>query len=205
MRKEIAIFTSKEMQNNSYIIIYDNECVVVDPSFSANEIDEYITKNKLKLLGVLLTHGHYDHFATVNFLLEKYNTCLYIYEKEKDVILQHNLNDLFNVENFILPSNIKFFTGKTLEFGKIKLNIVHTPGHTIGGICILWEGYVFTGDTIFVDSVGRMDLPTGNPRQLLQSIQEIKKFDKSLKILTGHNETNITLEELLKRNKYINF
>ncbi len=205
MRKEIAIFTSKEMQNNSYLIINDNECVVVDPSFAADEIDEYITKNNLKLLGVLLTHGHYDHFATANFLLEKYNTSLYVYEKERDVILQHNLNDLFNVENFVLPSNIKFFSGKTLELGKIKLDIVYTPGHTIGGICIFWEKYVFTGDTIFIDSVGRMDLPTGNPRQLLQSIQQIKKFDKSLRVLTGHNETNVTLEELLKRNKYVNF
>ncbi len=205
MKKDIAIFNSKEMQNNSYLIIYDNECVVVDPSFAADEINEYITKNNLKLLGIILTHGHYDHFATANFLLKNYNTSLYVYEKERDVILQHNLNDLFNVENFILPSSIKFFNGKTLELGKIKLNIFHTPGHTIGGICIFWEGYVFTGDTIFIDSVGRMDLPTGNPRQLLQSIQQIKKFDKSLRVLTGHNETNVTLDELLKRNKYINF
>ena len=205
MKKDIAIFNSKEMQNNSYLIIYDNEFVVVDPSFAADEINEYITKNNLKLLGIILTHGHYDHFATANFLLKNYNTSLYVYEKERDVILQHNLNDLFNVENFILPSSIKFFNGKTLELGKIKLNIFHTPGHTIGGICIFWEGYVFTGDTIFIDSVGRMDLPTGNPRQLLQSIQQIKKFDKSLRVLTGHNETNVTLDELLKRNKYINF
>ena len=151
MKKRIAIFTSKEMQNNSYLIIDDNECVIVDPSFAAKKIDQYVSINNLKLLGVVLTHGHYDHFASANFLLDKHKIPLYVYEKEKEVIINHNLEDMFNVENFILPSNIKFFGGQNLVLGKIELKVINTPGHTIGGICILWEGYIFTGDTLLTD------------------------------------------------------
>lgn len=107
----------------------------------------------------------------------------------------------FNVMNFEIPSNVKYFDDLDLSIGSFKFKIIPTPGHTIGGICIQYNKYLFTGDTLFSDSVGRMDLPTGNPRQLLLSLKTLKELDQNLIAMCGHSKTNLTLSKISEINR----
>ena len=203
LNKDIVLFNGNEMGNNSYLIVNDDNCVVIDPSWYVDEIDQYVQKHNLKLVGIVLTHAHYDHVGECDFLLNKYNTSLYVYSKEREVLETHHMASWFKKEGFKAPQNIKYFDELNLSINNIELKIIPTPGHTCGGICIQYKDYLFTGDTIFSDGVGRMDLPTGNARQLLMSLQLIKKMDKNLLILPGHRKNAITLEEVTKTNQYL--
>ena len=201
--KEIVIFTGNKIENNSYLLIKNKNCIIIDPSWYSKELDKYIRDNGLSLKGIILTHGHYDHIAECEYLLNKYKTFAYVNSLEKEVFESYNMASSFNVNNFKPPKNTKYFNESNVNIDNFNLEIIQTPGHTCGGICIKYKNYLFTGDTIFANSIGRMDLPTGNPRQLLNSISIIKNMNKDLLIFPGHDKFGINLNELVKTNPYI--
>ena len=159
--------------NFSYIIADQKtkEAAVVDPSYNAGEISRLLKTEDLQLKYVINTHGHSDHTAGNTELLSTF----------KAKLVAHNLSRLhpdLPVEN-----------NDTISIGKISIQILHTPGHTNDSICLLIDKQiVLTGDTLFVGECGRTDLPTGNSKNMYDSLfNKLLKLNDDVKVYPGHD------------------
>ena len=193
------------IKNNSYILVNDNDCLIIDPSFETNEIIQLINKHKWNVVGILLTHAHYDHICGVNKITNVFNCNIYCSINEKDILQNHHLAEEFNVHNF--KNNRKkiiYFEKNHLVINNFNINIIASPGHTPGSVTYLYKNYLFVGDTIFNDSIGRTDLYKGNSNDIFSSIKKIMKLinDENY-ILTGHNDTGLKYKQIKKINPYI--
>ncbi len=155
-----------DLDTNCYILIKDNKCLIIDPGDEYNKIKEVIGNNEI--VGVIITHHHFDHIGA----LDKFN---------KDLILdRNNLEEKeYNIDNF-------------------KFEIIHTPGHKEDCITIYFkeENIMFTGDFLFKDAIGRIDLPGGNHRDMFNSLNKIKEYNKNIKIYPGHGDSTYLKDEI---------
>ena len=167
------------MQNFSYIIGDEKtkEAAVVDCGWEAEKIIKEAEKEKVTISKIILTHCHFDHVQKASELIEKTNATVYFHELENDEIKKFGIK------------NAKFFSESNDEVfvGNIKIKIMHTPGHTHGSICLLFEDKLLTGDTLFIGAIGRTDLNGGNPLKLFDSLQKIKKLNEDLLVYPGHD------------------
>ena len=187
------------MQNFIYIIgdKKTNEAAVIDAGWDADEIIEIANNEKLKINKIILTHSHYDHIQRVDELTAKTQADIYFHEFEEDVIKKHIKNDSARI--------IKLKDNGEIKAGNIKIKVIHTPGHTPGAICLLFENKLITGDTLFVGAIGRTDLPGGDAIKLFESLQKLKKLDDKTEIYPGHDygETKFsTIGNEKKQNPY---
>ena len=160
------------MQNFTYIIEDEEsgEAIVLDPSWNLDEIKKIITRNDLKVKYIVNTHHHFDH-TLGNEAMAK---------ETKAKILQHSESSL--------QHDIDLEDGQKIKFGNSELTVFHTPGHSKDSICLVGDGKIFTGDTLFVGNCGRVDLPGGSARELYHSLFDIlSKMDDNLEIYSGHN------------------
>ncbi len=198
---EITVLTVGPVCTNCYIVNKEGNkaCLVVDPGEEASKIASYIKKKELVCEGILLTHGHYDHITGVNELASLVGGKVYAYEGEAEVLADPMLNASHYagyqvaVEPEILLADRQIFTVAGITF-----RVMHTPGHTKGGCCYYAEddAILFSGDTIFMESIGRADLPTGNERELLASVREkVLTLPDDVVIYPGHGpETSVGYE-----------
>ena len=169
------------MQNFSYIIGDEKskEAAVVDAGWEADKLIDICNKKKLKITKIILTHSHYDHAQKVDELASKTNAIVYFHE-----------DDFNEIRRIIKNPNIKIHKLKDndeIKIGKIKIKVIHTPGHTPGAICLLIENKLLTGDTLFVNAIGRTDLAGGDSLQLFESLQKLKKLDDKIEVYPGHD------------------
>ena len=188
-----------DYQTNCYLISsLKNNTVIIDPGGDPELIIESIEKNNLVPKFIINTHGHVDHITANNLFSEKYKIPVYIHEAEKDFLNDNhfNMTDFAGV-NYEPAKDIKFVkTGDVLNLDELEFKVFHTPGHTAGGITIRLENQLFTGDTIFRDSVGRTDLPTGSFKVLENSIKDvIFKFPDNYIIYPGHGPESTVIYE----------
>ena len=194
---------------NCYVAIdEENACVVIDPSKDYDGIVKYIKKNELTLKGVLLTHGHFDHFRGVDRLINEFHSPLYIGFYDADMIKTPELNcsEMVGV-NFIVKSKAQTVSdGEVLNLLKEDIKVLETPGHTAGSVCYYFKDskVMFTGDFLFCCSAGRCDLPTGNERQMSESFRKITKLDKDITIYPGHGPKS-TLGYEFENNPFMRF
>jgi glyoxylase-like metal-dependent hydrolase (beta-lactamase superfamily II) len=194
-------------------VLYDEtkECIIVDAAcYDDHErkmLVEFIKNHELKPVKQICTHCHVDHILGCNFLNEYYSIDLEIH-KDGEAFLknapQHALNFGFSIEPLISPSN--FLKDRDdVKFGNSILEVLYTPGHADGSICLYSEKqkFVFVGDVLFYGSIGRTDLPTGNFDVLKQSIHEqLFVLDEGVKVIPGHGpETSIGFEK--KNNPFV--
>jgi glyoxylase-like metal-dependent hydrolase (beta-lactamase superfamily II) len=205
---KIKTFTVNPFQMNSYLYFCENskEGVIIDPGYytkyEQDEILDFVNSSNIRIKHILLTHGHIDHilgngFAVGHFRVTSYihKSDLFLYERgvEQAVLYGFQIPPLPEITNFIDES-------LNIEVGNNKLNFIHTPGHSPGGVCIVdhSEQIVFCGDVIFKSSIGRTDLPGGDYDTLINSITE-KLFDKckdEYELYPGHmDRTNIGNEK----------
>ena len=174
------------LPTNTYLVWNEEskECVIIDPSDGYNRIEAAIEWNGLKPCAIWLTHGHDDHFGSVDELKHKYGLLVYIMKDEEELVqsVLYNLSRDFGGGRVVEP-DMFFIDGQKLNVMGTEVTVLHTPGHTPGGACYYFpaEGLLFTGDTLFRDSVGRSDFPGGDSAQLIRSIKE--------KLLTLPDET----------------
>ncbi|ABR48509.1 beta-lactamase domain protein [Alkaliphilus metalliredigens QYMF] len=176
---------------NCYVISDDEtgKAAVVDPGGDADKILELIKDNQFELTHILLTHGHGDHIGAVNELHEKTKAPVYVHEDDLYILKDANINYSARMGGPVVTIDTDVFLkdGEVLTIGNLKLHVLHTPGHSPGGVCIRGEGVVFTGDTLFANSIGRSDLEGGNYDQLIASIQsKLMTLDDELTVLPGH-------------------
>ena len=186
---------------NTYVVYdEDNNCIIIDPSKDNDEIINRLNKDELTPKAILLTHGHFDHIRGVKRLIDKYNIPLFIGFEEADFLDNPSLNcSHFMSEDYVLEVKpITISDGEVLKILKEDILCIHTPFHTVGSYCFYLEKdhILFSGDTVFKDSVGRWDLPTGTHKTIKASIEKISKLPDDTKIYAGHGpSTSIKSEK----------
>ncbi len=161
-----------DMQNFTYILEDEetSEAIVIDPSWDLQDVLQTIKRNNLKVKYIVNTHNHFDH-TIGNDALVKATAAKII--QHKDSTLKHD---------------IAVSDGDKIKFGKSELTVFHTPGHSKDSMCLVGNGKIFSGDTLFVGNCGRVDLPGGSAKELYHSLFDvISKMDDTLELYTGHN------------------
>ncbi len=197
-------------ESNCWLVIDEvsNEFAMVDPSASSDAIDNKINELRLdaeKLKYVLLTHGHFDHIYSTDYVREKYGCQLYVHENDAACLTDSykNANRIFFDEDLTFsPADKTVVDGDVISVGESKIQVIHTPGHTPGCVCYLAENYMLCGDTIFDLSIGRTDLPGGDTKTIYESLRKIKAMDGDIKLYPGHGGTT-TIKEQIQSNPYL--
>ena len=172
---EIRKIVVGALEENCYVLIKNNTCIIIDPGADYNKIKEVIKDNKV--LGVLITHSHFDHIGALRNFLTK---------RSIKIFKRSNLEE------------------KEYTIGDFSFECIYTPGHSKDSVTFYFKknNSMFIGDFIFKDSIGRTDLPGGDSKEMEQSIEKIKKYDPTIIIYPGHDEES-TLGDEFKNNPFL--
>ena len=186
---------------NCFIVGCENtrEAVVIDPGADADKILMALTQLKLTVKYILNTHGHFDHVGANKRMKDVTGADILIHALDAPMLSRLSASAAawgMSAEDSPKPDRA-VADGDTVSFGTITLKVIHTPGHTPGGISFSTDGYVFVGDTLFAGSIGRTDFPGGDYDTLITSIQnKLFPLGDDIKVLTGHGpETSIGQEK----------
>lgn len=163
--------------------------VVIDPGDECKKIIEYVKSNGLIVKGIVLTHGHFDHIGSVAELKKAANAKVMIHELDAGHLMDssRNLSKFMGIDETQITADVRLKNGDVVEAGKHKLKVLHTPGHTEGSICLLYEDILFSGDTLFRSSIGRTDFPGGDHGELIHSLNDVlMKLDDRVRVYPGH-------------------
>ena len=194
----------KKLNNNSFgvnsYLVYDPDTkytILIDPALNYNFMVDYIDKNQLKLMAIILTHGHIDHIADALPIKEKYNVDIYAHEMEDEILkdAKKSLAENFGYKDLSITADFLVKNNDILEFGPMKFKVLHTPGHTKGGICLIGKDHIFTGDTLFAGSMGRTDLFSGNDSHMRASLHKLSTYDENMSIHPGHGGSSTVGKE----------
>ena len=182
------------MENNCYLVYDDNKnAICIDSGFDFLYILSEVKRNELKLKKIILTHGHFDHISAVENLRMKTGAEVLAYREEQYVIENDHFRKQFKYDS---PSEVTYIDEGELVCGDLKFQVIHTPGHTQGGICLYIENALFSGDTIFRHYIGRCDLPTGDIEKTTDSIMnKLFTLPDDTIIYPGHNEATTIGQE----------
>ncbi|MGL5615487.1 MAG: MBL fold metallo-hydrolase [Sarcina sp.] len=169
---------------NTYVVMDEDskEGIIIDNFGEFQKIDKVIKELSMIPKAILLTHGHFDHVSGVNKLKEEYKIPVYINENDWNMI--DKKADIFGE-----MEKPEFFVkeGDEITLGNKIIKVIETPGHTPGGVCFLIEDHLFTGDTLFKQSIGRTDFVGGDSKLLLESVNnKLAKLDDNIKVYPGH-------------------
>lgn len=170
------------------------ETAVVDPGWEAERILNQAKALNLKITHILLTHTHYDHVDAVPELLKKTKAKVYVHKMEAANLKVPNSQIVQTEHDQMIP------------IGDYSVRVIHTPGHSCGGQCFEVSGHLISGDTLFVQGCGRTDLPSGNEKQMLQSLKTISKLPPETVLLPGHDygpAPTSTIEDEIKENPFL--
>ena len=188
------------LQANSYIIGDEEtgQAVVVDPGDEGDRILEVVKANNLKVNEIICTHAHFDHVGAVGDLKKKTGAKIIMHKEDLETYsLAKDQGAFWGFQVEDLPQPDGFVEeGDDIKVGSLSFKVIHTPGHSRGGICLYGEGIVFTGDTIFKGSIGRTDFPGGSIEELKSSFRRIIALPDDTRVLSGHGpETTIGFEK----------
>jgi len=182
-------------ETNCYVIQSSEtakDCLIVDAGLGAHKLIKFLEDRKLNPVSIVLTHGHIDHIEGVAALRAEFpDIKVYIHKLDAEMLTEPytNLSAMTGAPFSVDPADFLLEEQSIIEQAGIKLSVLHTPGHTPGGICLYCEdeGVVFTDDALFADSIGRTDFPNGNMEHLLQSIREkLFTLPDETKVYPGH-------------------
>ena len=202
------------VHTNCYIVTNEEtkECFVIDPGAAAKQLAEKIRQDNLTPVGVLLTHGHFDHAAAAEDVAKEFGIKIYAHEAEadtlhdpqKNVSCMVGLDESYDADEFLKDNQVIHLAG-------FEIKVIFTPGHTAGGCCyyVEEESVIFSGDTLFAGTVGRTDLPGGSMSQIVRSVQEklmtlneAGNLETDIMVYPGHNDPT-TIETERMENPYL--
>lgn len=190
-----------DLQTNCYVLGDEEskEGAVIDPGGDYHQIEKVIQDEGLDIKNIILTHGHADHIAALTELKEKTKALILIHPADSDMLVEPSYNlSSFTGQNLVCPKADKFLDdGDRIKIGALGLEVLHTPGHSPGGISLFTDKMIFTGDTLFCQGIGRADLPGASHSELLHSIKTkiLTKPDDTI-VYPGHGpETTIGEEK----------
>ena len=190
------------VSTNCYLVINaeTGQVVIIDPAAEADRILRRIGELKGKPEAILLTHGHFDHIGAADELRRALKIPVLALEEEKEILedVEKNLSGFYG-EGYTVTPNRFLRDGEVLALLGSSVQVIHTPGHTLGGACyyLAREGILFSGDTLFCGSVGRTDFPTGSMTRLHESIHaRLFVLPEETVVYPGHGEqTDISYEK----------
>ena len=189
----IETFAVGSLATNCYIVNsqHNKEAIIIDPGLDfpaeAQQIFDYITQGNLKIKLIVNTHGHQDHVNGDAIFQEKYNVPIYIHKYDAPSI-EHLQTNKF-------PPAVLLEEGSLITIDNESLKVMHTPGHSLGSICLVGERLVFSGDTLFAGGIGRTDFPGGSSRDMQLSLEKLIRLPDNLLVYPGHGPSTIIGEE----------
>lgn len=187
---KVHVYNENMLQENTYLLV-DNETgtgAVIDPGCYTPEMRELL-KSIQTLKYIILTHGHGDHIAALDTIRTDYPDAKVIAGEKEATLLADSENNgsmQFAPRPVSLTSYLPVTDHSILPFGNTEFRILETPGHTAGGICVLVDNMMFSGDTLFFRSIGRTDFPTGNPNQMAESLKRLMTLPEETIVYPGH-------------------
>lgn len=187
------------LRTNTYIIFDGESVFVVDPGADLDKIEKHLNG---RVDGIFLTHGHLDHIYNLNILRNKYNAKVYIHKNDEIYLTDFSLNAPFGIpeghEKRDYKADVLVSDGDIIQTGHSFCKVIHTPGHTPGGVCFFFEKekILFSGDTVFKSSYGRTDFPLGSISDLSMSIKKLfSAIDGDVRIYPGHGLSTVASNE----------
>lgn len=185
----VSKFLMGSFSQNTYVLQNESEVIIIDAGAEVEDLKEIIQEKKV--LAVLITHLHFDHIWNLQKILEKFNCPVYIKENCENNFLDSSFNASYLIRmnlTFDIPKNkIKFYE-EDLTLGKFEFKVFYTPGHSRDCVCLKIEDVLFTGDTIFKDSIGRTDLIDSDKINMISSLEKINDIDFKI-AYPGHYES----------------
>jgi len=174
---------------NCYLVSDETHALLIDPGDDSLRIEQFIEKNNAEVEKIILTHGHIDHISALPHIKEITGAPVLIHPGDAEMLTDAKANlSAFHSNAFTADAADGFLNeGDTIEVGRFQFRVLQTPGHSPGGISLVTDGVVFTGDALFWGSVGRTDFPNGNHDTLIQSIKtKLLTLPDNTVVYSGH-------------------
>ena len=195
-----------ELETNCYLVSAENgEGLIIDPADDADTILKAVEKEAVTIKAVVLTHVHFDHMMAAEEVCAVLNAPLYVGVGDSDALTDpnRNLSVWFSPEHPLTLSGANYLReGDTITIGTETLTVLETPGHTPGCICLHTEGTLISGDTLFRNSIGRLDFPGGNPQAMAESLERLLSLPGDTMVYSGHGPST-TIEWEIKTNPFL--
>ena len=193
---KIHVLPLGDYQTNCYIVHEENstDCLIIDPGYEPEIISSYLEAKGLTPEAILLTHCHFDHVGAVKDLAAQYDCKVFLDKKELAMPPMLTNGPLYYTDGY--------GDGDTLTLAGIPIQVLETPGHTPGSVCLIMEDTLFSGDTLFAGSCGRTDLPCGDARAMRDSLRRLAALSENYRVCPGHGPGS-TLNREKKTNPYL--
>jgi len=191
----IRRFVVGDYLTNTYLLISGNDAILIDVGQNPVEVIEYIKTHEIKLNSIYATHGHFDHVLGVTQIKSYFDVPFYIHKNDVELMKKDERTKEIKIDGLVREGDI-------VKIGEEELRIIETPGHTLGSVCYLMNDGIFTGDTLFNNSIGRYDI--GGDKELLKkSLKRLTQLDDGLTVYPGHGFlTTLGYEKIM--NPFIN-
>ncbi|MGL4647523.1 MAG: MBL fold metallo-hydrolase [Mycoplasmoidaceae bacterium] len=191
-------------ENNSFVIIQDDFCYIVDPSWNNEIIINFINERHLKLKGIILTHLHSDHVGYTTKILDQLNCSdVYVSIGGKEIVAT-TCNRIF-INDYDFKNHHIHYVNDLDQLDDIKVKFLLTPGHSSCSMCVIYKNIIMTGDHIFLDEIGRTDLGFSSLEEMKESIKKFKTYvleHETKEIYPGHSDLGF-IKDVLIKNKYL--
>lgn len=191
---KIFLLCPRSFGANTYLLVSGSSALVVDPCVSVDAIRNSLSESGATLKGILLTHGHFDHTASVDKLRDAFPVPLMIHDGDAEMLTNGTTNgyfDFFGKPQTHRPAEKTLCDGEIIRLGDEEIKVLHTPGHSRGSCCFLTSddegvGVILSGDTLFSDNIGRCDLYGGDEARIIDSLKALSTLDRNSVIYPGH-------------------
>lgn len=206
INKIILLVRNEIFISNTYILKSKStgNCIIIDPGLSPELIDKAVTEHNLKPIGIIATHGHFDHIGSVSYFKDKYNIPFYLHQN--DFKLSQSANFYLKLAkisykiNTPKPDSLLTEESQNISIGEFTFNISNFPGHTRGSCVINFESFLFSGDLIYKNGLGFNNFPGEDKNQLKSSILELfNTYNNDFVVLPGHGQPE-TLKNIKNHN-----
>ena len=193
---KIHVLPLGDYQTNCSIVHEENstDCLIIDPGYEPEIISSYLEEKGLTPEAILLTHCHFDHVGAVKDLAAQYDCKVFLDKKELAMPPMLTNGPLYYTDGY--------GDGDTLTLAGIPIQVLETPGHTPGSVCLIMEDTLFSGDTLFAGSCGRTDLPCGDARAMRDSLRRLAALSENYRVCPGHGPSS-TLNREKQTNPYL--
>ncbi len=190
---KVITYQLGELQANCYLLVSDNDVVVIDPGDSADFLLEEISRQNLSVKAIIATHGHFDHVMAAGEMQLALDVPFYMNLKDEFLIkrLEETVRHFLGYKPTVIkPQRIRNIDSGTESIESFSFKVIETPGHTPGCVCLYFEKEqtIFTGDTLFKDGIGRYDFSYSDKKELFRSLYELFKLPEETLVYSGHGD-----------------
>lgn len=191
------------VQTNCYILMDQGHALIIDPGAPIQDLDAILDAHQCQLDAICLTHAHFDHIGGIPSILEKYPVDVYVHPKEFSFFADTKLNvSQAFMQPFSFACEPKALKEGKQTIGSFDLDVLYTPGHSVGSLCILYKDILFSGDTLFMGSIGRTDMVTGSYSEIIHSLEKLNALKLNYYVLPGHGPQS-SLDDEKQWNSYM--